>query len=179
MFYKDFSYFRFTLCKYLQVFASKPNYLSATFGSKTGNTSDGKHGEDRFKWKQCYVCQGQHYVDECQRFRDMNPNERWKVVKDQRACFSCLKKGKGHTVANCSRRKPCGEKQQSDNICSKPHHKLLHVDASESKPPAHIGFTQDGSGTLLPVHVGQLKEQEQIKGCKCVLRQRCSDINGA
>ena len=133
------------------------------FGSKTRNTSDGKHGEDRFKWKQCYVCQGQHYVDECQRFRDMNPSERWKVVKDQRACFSCLKKGKGHTVANCSRRKPCGEKQQSDNICSKPHHKLLHVDASESKPPAHIGFTQDGSGTLLPVHVGQLKNKSRSK----------------
>ena len=25
------------------------------FGSKTGNASEGKHGQDRFKWKQCYV----------------------------------------------------------------------------------------------------------------------------
>ena len=115
---------------------------------------DGKQREERFKSK-CYVCQGQHYVDECQRFHDMTPNERWKIVKDQRACFSCLKKGKGHTVANCSRKKECEEKQQSDVICKKPHHKLLHIDAA---PPAHVNFTQDCGGTLLLMLLGQVKE---------------------
>ncbi|XP_028413823.1 uncharacterized protein LOC114536670 [Dendronephthya gigantea] len=78
------------------------------FGSKNEN-GDGKQRDQRPMWKQCYVCQGQHYVDECKRFCDMTPNERWKIVKDQRACFCCLKKGKGHTVANCTRKKDCGE----------------------------------------------------------------------
>jgi hypothetical protein len=32
-----------------------------TFGSKIEN-GDGKHGDDRFKSMQCYVCQGRHYI---------------------------------------------------------------------------------------------------------------------
>ena len=100
-----------------------------TFGSMIEN-GDGRHGEDRFKSKHCYVCQGRHYIGECQRFRDMTPNERWKIEKEQRACFSCLKRGKGHTVANCSRKKECGEKLQSDGACNKHHHKLLHVNGN-------------------------------------------------
>ncbi len=132
------------------------------FGSPNEN-GGGKNGDDRFKSKQCYVCQGRHYVDECQRFSDMTPKERWKIVKDQRACFSCLKRGKGHTVANCSRKKECGEKHQSGSVCNKPHHKLLHIDPTVPPNPAHIGFTQDGGGTLLPVLVGQVKGQNGTK----------------
>ena len=72
----------------------KPNRVNA-IGSRNEN-GDGKRRGERSKSNQCYVCQGQHYVDECQRFRDMTLKERWKIVKDQRACFSCLKRGKGH-----------------------------------------------------------------------------------
>ena len=134
-----------------------------TFGSKNEN-DDGKHGEDRFKSKQCYVCQGRHYIDECQRFRDMTPNERWKIVKEQRACFFCLKRGKGHAVANCSRKKECGEKLQSGGVCNKPHHKLLQVDANVTPKPPHIGFIHDdGSGALLPVLLGQVKGKNGTK----------------
>jgi hypothetical protein len=133
-----------------------------TFGSKIEN-GDGKHGEDRFKSKQCYVCQGRHYIDECQRFRDVTPNERWKIVKEQRACFSCLKRGKGHTVANCSRKKECGEKLQSGGACNKHHHKLLHVNANVIPTRSHIGYIHDGGGALLPVLLGQVKgKMEQI-----------------
>ena len=56
---------------------------------------------------QCYVCKASHYVDQCPRFQTMTPYERWEVVKEQKACFSCLKKGKGHTTANCLRKKEC------------------------------------------------------------------------
>ena len=49
----------------------------------------------------CYVCKASHYVDQCPRFQTMTPNERWEVEKEQKACFSCLKKGKDHTTANC------------------------------------------------------------------------------
>ena len=42
---------------------------------------------------QCYVCEASHYVDQCPRFQTMTPNERWEVVKEEKACFSSLKKG--------------------------------------------------------------------------------------
>ena len=103
-------------------------------------------------------------MNECQRFRDMTPNERWKIVKDQRACFCCLKKGKGHTVANCSRKKDCGEKQLSGIICKTFHHKLLHVDANGSS--AQVSSKPDGGGTLLPVLFGQVKEEHGTKTAK-------------
>ena len=46
-------------------------------------TEDEKSGEVRSK--KCYVCKEDHYVDECKRFIDMSPHERWKIVKDQSA----------------------------------------------------------------------------------------------
>ncbi len=86
-----------------------------------------------------------------------------KIVKDQRACFSCLKRSKGHTVANYSRKKECGEKHQSGSVCNKSHHKLLHIDPTVPPNPAHIGFIQDGGGTFLPVLVGQVKGENGTK----------------
>ena len=74
------------------------------FGSRESKRGGG--GEVKSK---CYVCQENHYVDECKRFIDMTPNESWKVVRERRACFSCLKRGKGHTAVNCTRRKECGQ----------------------------------------------------------------------
>jgi hypothetical protein len=36
--------------------------------------------------------------------------QRWEIVKEQKACFSCLKRSKGHTASNCLRKKECKEK---------------------------------------------------------------------
>ena len=46
-----------------------------------------KPDDQKSKPTQCYVCKGEHYVDQCPRFLAMVPGERWKVVKEQRACF--------------------------------------------------------------------------------------------
>ena len=42
---------------------------------------------------QCYVCKANYYVDECPRFQAMIQNERWEVVKGQKACFSLFETG--------------------------------------------------------------------------------------
>ena len=56
----------------------------------------------------------------------MNPDKRMKAVKDNHACFSCLKKaGRAHNSSNRSRRKQCTEKQD-DTQCKYYHHPLLH-----------------------------------------------------
>ena len=97
----------------------------------------------------CYVCKGDHYVDKCSRFLTMVPSERWKVVKEQRGCFSCLKRGKGHTSLNCEHRKACGKKCPDGTMCRGPHHELLH---EEGGPDAlNIAFVQDSGKAILPI----------------------------
>ena len=70
-----------------------------------GNVHDSQDVNRNKSSGHCYMCKASHYVDQCPRFQTMTPNERWEVVKEQKACFSCLKKGKGHTIANCLRKK--------------------------------------------------------------------------
>ena len=87
----------------------------------------------------------------------MTPNERWEVVKDQKACFSCLKRGKGHTSANCLRRKTCCERNSDGTACKKSHHKLLHLYSGEASGSAQVSALQDKSLALLPVVTGAIK----------------------
>ncbi|CAB4018334.1 Hypothetical predicted protein [Paramuricea clavata] len=57
----------------------------------------------------------------------MSPNERLKLVKENHACYSCLKKaGRDHRAANCSRKRPCSE-MVNNASCNKNHHPLLHA----------------------------------------------------
>ena len=95
---------------------------------------------------QCYVCKANHYVDECPRFQAMTRNELWVVVKEQKACFSCLKRGKGHTTANCLRKKECSERNDDGTICKRPHHKLLH--ARETSGPVQVNSLQVITGAV-------------------------------
>ena len=42
-----------------------------------------------------------HWVDQCERFKSMSPEERLKTVRENHACFSCLKKaGREHRASN-------------------------------------------------------------------------------
>ena len=101
------------------------------------------------KQNTCYVCKGDHYADKCSRFLAMVPGERWKVVKEQRGCFSCLKRGKGHTSFNCTRRKACGKKFSDGTMCRRPHHELLHE--AEGPDAINVAFIQDSSKAILPI----------------------------
>ena len=107
----------------------------------------------------CYVCKANHYVDQCPRFQTMTPNERWEVVKEQKACFSCLKKGKGHTTANCLRKKECSEKNRDGTVCKRPHHKLLHT---ENSSPVQVSSLQDKGKALLLVIIGSVKMPSSV-----------------
>ena len=67
-----------------------------------------KQEGSKFKW---WICpSSDHWVDQCHTFTAMSPNDRLKKVKENHACFSCLKRaGRGHRAANCSRRHLCTE----------------------------------------------------------------------
>ena len=66
----------------------------------------------------CPVCKGKHPLFRCKVFREKTPNQRAKIVTDNKLCF-CF--GKGHKARKCSRGRTCGK----DN-CKLTHNSLLH-----------------------------------------------------
>jgi hypothetical protein len=91
---------------------------------------------------QCYVCKDMHYVDQCPQFKSMTAMQRWEIVKEQKTCFSCLKRSKGHTASNCLRKKKCQEKTHDGSSCKKPHHRLLHGNTSPD-PRNVVGLIEE------------------------------------
>ena len=75
----------------------------------------------------CWFCQNSnHWIDQCQKFTSLKPEDRIKAVKENHACFSCLKRaGRDHKSVNCSRRRQCPEKSNGIQ-CTFFHHPLLH-----------------------------------------------------
>lgn len=43
----------------------------------------------------CMICDKSHYIQCCEIFKYMSPNERFDKVKELRLCFNCLHKGHG------------------------------------------------------------------------------------
>ena len=105
----------------------------------------------------CYVCQSQHYIDECPRFLEMSVSERWKVVKDKQAGFCCLKYSKDHAASNCRKRRECGENIQGF-ACKMFHHKLLHSESGNA-----LSVTEDQGVALLPASVAVLKGEGGLR----------------
>lgn len=69
----------------------------------------------------CLSCQGNHYINQCSKFKEMPVNQRWEWVKKISVYFCCLKKG--HRITDCRYRKQCGAGE-----CKLKHHSLLHED---------------------------------------------------
>ncbi|CAB4042062.1 Hypothetical predicted protein [Paramuricea clavata] len=57
----------------------------------------------------------------CNLYFSKSPEERINLLKDKSACWSCLRVG--HRVAECKRKKACGE-----NGCKGTHHKTIHME---------------------------------------------------
>ena len=98
----------------------------------------------------CWVCNSpNHFVDQCRKFSSMTANERLQAVKDNHACYSCLKRaGRDHRSSNCSRRRQCPERVNG-NQCKYFHHQLLH-EANANPAPTVGTFTTD-KAAILPI----------------------------
>ncbi|XP_041463438.1 uncharacterized protein LOC121414350 [Lytechinus variegatus] len=105
----------------------------------------------------CWVCKSDgHWTDQCTRFTSKSLDERMQMVKDNYACFSCLKKAsKDHRISTCKRKKRCTE--TVDGVqCSYFHHPLLHSgkkpERKEGNVTKQVGITAvDDDEALLPV----------------------------
>lgn len=118
--------------------------------------SDRRHEDqppDRFqRQNRCWYCKtDEHWIDQCKRLTSMGAPERLKFLKENRCCFSCLKKaGKNHYMANCRRRQRCPEQG-----CTYYHHPLLHMELGHqsenesSKNNVNVATTVGAS--LLPI----------------------------
>ena len=62
-----------------------------------------------------------HWTDTCNLYLSKSPEERINLLKDKSACWSCLRVG--HRLAECKRKKACGE-----NGCKGTHHKTIHME---------------------------------------------------
>ena len=66
----------------------------------------------------CPLCNANHQIWNCEKFKDMKTQGRHNVAKEKRLCFACLS---DNPAKECPRKKKCG----IDN-CEKTHKKLLH-----------------------------------------------------
>ena len=112
----------------------------------------------------CSFCHKEnHKIQECQKFANLSPEERFKAVKDLGLCFSCL--FWGHRTFKCRNKTNCGVKN-----CTLKHHPLIHEERKEDLPESdgkdpeeskkttgHIGFVTNSNGDApewyLPVRV--------------------------
>lgn len=78
--------------------------------------------------KRCFACNQNeiHHLSKCQKFFEMNVNERWDLIRSKKLCFSCLLPK--HNIKTCKNIKKCGK-----DGCVKPHHNLLHTGSYENK----------------------------------------------
>ncbi|KAJ8022200.1 hypothetical protein HOLleu_39614 [Holothuria leucospilota] len=99
----------------------------------------------------CWICEtSTHWVDECKKLAAMSYSQRMEKIKDNHACFCCLKKaGKSHRMANCKRRKQCTE-MINGKQCTYFHHPLLHK--PQESVTGSVGITLNESAkAILPI----------------------------
>lgn len=109
----------------------------------------------------CWIClSSDHWVDQCHKFTALNPSDCLKTVKDNQACFSCLKRaGKDHRASNCSGKRPCTEMVNS-KPCGKNHHPLLHQGFSTIGVASVIGQGDALLPVVSPIILGKNNHRE-------------------
>ena len=91
-------------------------------------SSDAKF-QQRYQQHRCWICKADdHWIDQCKKLINKTAPERLKFIKENHACFSCLKKAsRNHHMSTCRRRRQCLEEKNGVR-CSYFHHPLLHTE---------------------------------------------------
>ena len=97
----------------------------------------------------CWFCKNStHFLDQCEKIASLNHENRLKIVRENHACFSCLKRaGRGHKMSNCSRRRKYPEIENGKQ-CTSFHHQLLH---KSTKVNVGVALTNENQAALLPI----------------------------
>lgn len=93
------------------------NKVNCNISSENNNYSVSKQQHKMRNFvKICLLCNNQHPLYSCQKFLDLNANNRFNFIKEKNLCINCMRSG--HTVGNCVFG-PCRKCDQKHNslIC--------------------------------------------------------------
>lgn len=91
--------------------------------------------------QKCDICHGGHAVRNCERYKAMSVDDRWKIAKEKNLCFRCL--ANNHQGKDCRRAKECGV-----NGCKRNHDRLLHQsEESQNRRVVVVEVTLEFSST--------------------------------
>ena len=96
-------------------YRKEPRTFFGDVRSKSQHFAEKKLKLTRF----CKVCNDNHGVWLCEKFKKLNVANRWEEAKKLKLCYSCL--GDDHMVMKCPRRRKCGIEN-----CERTHNKMLH-----------------------------------------------------
>ncbi|WP_253302436.1 DUF1759 domain-containing protein [Wolbachia endosymbiont of Psylliodes chrysocephala] len=103
----------------------------------------------------CRCCGNiKHPLQKCQKFQEMNVDNRWLYVSKNKLCISCLKPN--HHLNSCFLKKKCGT-----NNCQLKHTPLLHKD-SEIGVEVNILQQNPETETIEPIQIHQQKYSQII-----------------
>ena len=94
---------------------------AVNLATRETDQDDTRAGSDKKSWKGCWLhnSEGQK-ISDCRRYLSMSSEDKVKLLKENRACWSCL--GLGHRSSSCRARRVCGE-----DGCARFHHKSFHA----------------------------------------------------
>ena len=112
----------------------------------------------------CVKCSGDHFVTNCQEFKDMPCDNKVNFIRQNNMCFNCL--WKGHRSSDCRKPPQCGE-------CTSKHNALIHIDrpsqgGSVSVDHGSSGANVDVKSSTNDVSVNNVNVQSQ-KVCLRIL----------
>lgn len=96
-------------------------------------------GTNHVRCRSCKLCDQKHSLFRCPAFKAKSVEDRWKIVKEKRICFACLRAG--HSIGTCSWKRTCGI-----NNCKRAHNRYLHFNKllNKSPPTANVN-SQDSN----------------------------------
>lgn len=99
----------------------------------------------------CFLCNGSHKLEKCEKFNKMDQSSRFEVVKSNRACINCL--DLAHHTRSCKSKHRC-------RVCHRSHHTLLH--RYNSTPQPGINGRQDISSNY-QAHTNNSQEPSPVQ----------------
>ena len=108
---------------------------SVHYTNTSKKTEESSSGHNYQSYSKCLLHkQADHWASNCKLYLSKPTEEKMKLLKENGACWSCLRKG--HRSLKCRKKKRC-----SVNECTKWHHKTHHQDDQLDK------LTEDASGS--------------------------------
>ncbi|XP_072389595.1 uncharacterized protein [Diabrotica undecimpunctata] len=120
---------------------------------KTKDTQMHSHVNLAINKFKCNFCKGEHSIYSCQKFMQLNVNERWEKIKLLKLCSNCLRIGHFQNTCNLGFCKKCGRKHntflhndvtnQQNNNSNEP----LVFNNSSSQPSTSSSYNNTGNQT--------------------------------